>query len=173
MTVLEALKPPVRQMSRYFNETSLRRDILNRVGAHIDEKTKVVIGHSLGCVVAYEALWELADSRSRNNVDLLLTVGSPLGLPPIYNRLRRRPHGPPTGIRSWVNIVDPNDIVAAAHDHAKLFPDPHRGDVARRTEMTGKPLSVDNGSAPHAGTHYLIKQVCAFHIAKALDPPPS
>ena len=168
---LGVVKPPVRQLSRYFVEPGLRRGILTRVGAHIDEGTKVVIAHSLGCVVAYEALWERADDPHRSSsTALLLTIGSPLGLGPIHRKLFRRPLGPPAGVRGWVNIADPTDFVAAHHDHARLFPDPHREDPARRTEMTGVPLPVDNGAEPHTGTHYLTKKVCAYHVAKALDP---
>lgn len=46
-------------------------DALETMGA------RVVIAHSLGSVVAYEALWDRPDLE----VDLLVTLGSPLALP--------------------------------------------------------------------------------------------
>ncbi|MEU7857929.1 hypothetical protein [Nonomuraea sp. NPDC049141] len=74
---------------------------------------RVVIAHSLGSVVAYETLWANPDLE----VDLLLTLGSPLGmrnvvferlLPAPINGLGRRP----TGVKRWVNIADKDDIAA-------------------------------------------------------------
>ncbi|MEU3891842.1 hypothetical protein [Streptomyces sp. NPDC029041] len=169
LSALGAAKPPVRQISRYFGEARIRRDVLDRVHKYLDAGTKVVIGHSLGCVVAYEALWERADAGHRKGPELLLTLGSPLGIHPVRRQLARRPYGPPTGLRRWANFADPDDIVAAHHDHTKLFPDPHHHDPDRRTEMTAKPVTVDNGSSPHTGTHYLVKKGCALRIAEALD----
>ncbi|GLZ38743.1 hypothetical protein Acsp05_23670 [Actinokineospora sp. NBRC 105648] len=46
----------------------------------------VVIAHSLGSVVAYEALW-----NSGATVDLLITLGSPLALPNVGTHVRLRP----------------------------------------------------------------------------------
>ncbi|WP_405515344.1 hypothetical protein [Streptomyces canus] len=168
LTTLGMVRSPVRQIARYFGEEPIRREILNRVHRHLDADTKVVIGHSLGCVVAYEALWERADAGQRKGPELLLTLGSPLGLHPVHRLLQRRPQGPPTGLRRWANFADPDDFVAAHHDHTKLFPDPHRDDPDRRTEMTATPTTVDNGSSPHAGTHYLIKKGCARRIEEVL-----
>ncbi|MEU3214738.1 serine peptidase [Streptomyces sp. NPDC006971] len=82
-------------------------DALETTGA------RVVIAHSLGSVVAYEALWDRPDLE----VDLLVTLGSPLALPhavlprlwpaPVNGRGAR-----PPGVARWVNLADPGDIVA-------------------------------------------------------------
>ena len=74
---------------------------------------RVVIAHSLGSVVTYEAL----HTRPDLSVDLLLTLGSPLGMPDVvYNRLQ-----PPTisgqsqrppGVSNWINLADPGDLIA-------------------------------------------------------------
>ena len=76
-------------------------------------KARVVIAHSLGSVVAYEALWANPDL----DVELLITLGSPLGMrnvvfehllpTPINGRGER-----PKGVRHWVNISDKDDIAA-------------------------------------------------------------
>ncbi|MEU7894768.1 hypothetical protein AB0B45_18145 [Nonomuraea sp. NPDC049152] len=74
---------------------------------------KVVVAHSLGSVVAYETLHANPDIE----VDLLITLGSPLGmrnvvfehlLPAPVNGLGERPKG----VRRWVNIADKDDIAA-------------------------------------------------------------
>ncbi|MET7301205.1 hypothetical protein [Embleya sp. NPDC005575] len=74
---------------------------------------RVVIAHSLGSVVAYEALW----ARPDLSVDLLVTLGSPLALPhAVLPRLRPAPvdgrGARPPGVARWVNLADPGDIVA-------------------------------------------------------------
>ncbi|MFS4093029.1 hypothetical protein [Streptomyces sp. AF1A] len=76
------------------------------------ERPRVVVAHSLGSVVAYEALWTTPDVP----IDLLLTLGSPLGMPRIvFDRLTpsagARGRRPPN-VRRWVNIADPGDVVA-------------------------------------------------------------
>lgn len=73
----------------------------------------VVIAHSLGSVVTYEALW--ADPSLR--VDLLVTLGSPLGMRNVvFERLLPAPVGGrgerPPGVGRWVNIADKDDIAA-------------------------------------------------------------
>ena len=74
---------------------------------------RVVIAHSLGSVVAYEALWARPDLE----IDLLVTLGSPLALPhAVLPRLSPTPldgrGARPPGVARWVNLADPGDIVA-------------------------------------------------------------
>jgi hypothetical protein len=74
---------------------------------------KVVIAHSLGSVVAYEALWADPDLR----VDLLVTLGSPLGMRNVvFERLLPAPVNGrgerPPGVGRWVNVADKDDIAA-------------------------------------------------------------
>ncbi|MFF5205961.1 hypothetical protein [Streptosporangium sp. NPDC000396] len=74
---------------------------------------KVVIAHSLGSVVTYETLWANPDLE----VDLLITLGSPLGMRNvIFERLSPAPvngrGARPRQVRRWVNIADKDDIAA-------------------------------------------------------------
>ncbi|GAA3069148.1 hypothetical protein [Streptosporangium carneum] len=76
-------------------------------------RPKVVIAHSLGSVVAYETLWANPDLR----VDLLVTLGSPLGMRNvIFERLLPAPVNgqgrKPPGVGRWVNVADKDDIAA-------------------------------------------------------------
>lgn len=82
----------------------------------------VLIAHSLGTVVAYEALWAHPDL----SVDLLITLGSPLGMNEVvYQRLTPAPsgarHGRPPGVRRWINIADIGDLVAVPADLSRRF----------------------------------------------------
>ncbi|MEV4319664.1 serine peptidase [Actinocrispum sp. NPDC049592] len=85
---------------------------------------RVVIAHSLGSVVAYEALW----SDPALEVDLLVTMGSPLAMPrAIYHRLEPAPPANgtltprPPGVRRWVNLADPGDVCAVPRWLKRFF----------------------------------------------------
>ncbi|GAB3836036.1 hypothetical protein ACFPIJ_33305 [Dactylosporangium cerinum] len=77
----------------------------------LEHEPQVVIAHSLGSIVAYEAL----HANPSLAVDLLVTVGSPLAMPDVvYPRLRPAAltGTRPAGVRRWVNIADVGDLVA-------------------------------------------------------------
>ncbi|MEU2182216.1 serine aminopeptidase domain-containing protein [Streptomyces thermolilacinus] len=95
----------------------------------------VVVGHSLGSVVAYEVLAE----RGRP-VDLFVTLGSPLGVTEVQDLLAAPPAVPP-GTALWLNASDARDLVALDHTL--------RPDYAPRGRVTD--LLVANGSASHHG----------------------
>jgi hypothetical protein len=87
------------------------------------QEPAVVIAHSMGSIVTYETLWAEPDLT----VDLLVTVGSPLGLRGvILERLDPAPDdargGRPPGVKQWVNIADPGDLCAVPRWLARTFP---------------------------------------------------
>jgi hypothetical protein len=87
-----------------------KQHVLSDVGASI-AGADVVVAHSLGSLVAYEALW-----KYRTEIPLLITLGSPLAMPMIFPRLTPGPieklGSRPPGVKRWVNIADPEDFVA-------------------------------------------------------------
>lgn len=80
----------------------------------IDSPT-VIVGHSLGSVVAYN----VAVNRKPSVTTLLLTVGSPLGLPAVRSNLV--PLKNPSGNKGWTNAYDPRDVVALYPLNKKHF----------------------------------------------------
>ena len=77
------------QAVRYLTEPDIRKAAIAAVRAHLDDDTRVVLAHSLGSVVAYEAL------RNRSQpLPLLITIGSPLGLPSVIRHLQQPPTYP-------------------------------------------------------------------------------
>jgi hypothetical protein len=77
----------------------------------------LLIGHSMGSVISYDALWELSHRHGNTvSVDLLLTMGSPLGQRFIQKRVKghdrtgreRYPHN----IRRWQNLTAIGDLSA-------------------------------------------------------------
>jgi len=77
----------------------------------------LLIGHSLGSVIAYDTLWELSHlEQLPGKVDLFLTLGSPLGMNYVQRRLmghnQKGEREYPNNIRHWVNISSVGDITA-------------------------------------------------------------
>jgi hypothetical protein len=75
----------------------------------------VVISHSMGTVIAYDCLKRVADCP---RVDALMTIGSPLGLDEVQDKLQpgwSREDGFPSATLKdrWVNVFDRLDVVAA------------------------------------------------------------
>jgi alpha/beta hydrolase family protein len=150
----------LRQVTRYLKDDDVRDQAIASVLDLVDERTRVIVGHSLGSVVAYEAALELDQP-----LPLLLTLGSPLGLENIvYRKLRRQPPPFPPQVRRWVNVADRDDFIAAVPDLAPLFtagmPDGASFDV---------PQLVDNGAKPHTAAFYLTKAVVGQALAEALS----
>jgi hypothetical protein len=139
----------LKQVSRFLTDSSVKQDVLARVNEEVDADTRVLIGHSLGSVVAYEYLCRYQPS----SVELLVTLGSPLGIPNlVFDRLTPCPVAGsgawPGALAAWVNVADPDDIVALRKDLAPLFPGPSHGEAVLDRR-------VDNGGEPHAVDRYL------------------
>ena len=117
-----AVKSTVRETERYFRN-------IDGIGSHVRELVKaplrrllaegdrvLLIGHSLGSVIAYDALWELTHQEQHTGqVDLFLTIGSPLGMNFVQDRLlgfRNHERRYPCNIRRWVNIAAHGDLTA-------------------------------------------------------------
>jgi len=83
------------------------RDSLSAV-----EPPVIVIGHSLGSIIAYDVLREQGSSSLE--VPLFVTVGSPLGVTEVQD-LVERPLEVPESVAAWRNASDARDLVALDH----------------------------------------------------------
>lgn len=119
----------------------LRRYLRNRndIAEHTRQMLKVplraaaeakrpilLIAHSMGSVIAWDSLWQMArDDRDDVTIDLLLTMGSPLGQRFIQRRLlgneERGDERFPKGIRRWSNLSAVGDLTAVDPDLADDF----------------------------------------------------
>jgi len=147
------------QVSRYFTDEAVRTAAQKQVMHLVDERTKVVIGHSLGSVVAYEVAHSLGQA-----LPLLITLGSPLGLQSIvYQRLRPQPPGYPPAVQHWVNVADRDDLVAAEPDLIPFF-----GSALPAGATFDGAFTADNSSDPHNAEFYLGKRRVAEAVRSAL-----
>lgn len=152
----------LQQVRRYMTEPEIRRAVQDKVSAEVGEDTRVVVGHSLGSVVAYEALC----ASPGWPVQALVTLGSPLGIRNlIFDRLVPAPMPResgklagawPGGVRAWTNVADGGDEVALVKDLRPLF--------GRRVAC----YLVHNGSHAHDVRPYLTAAETGAAIAAGL-----
>lgn len=103
----------LRQVRRYLYDPVIKKQVDEQVDAAMDPQCRILIGHSLGSVVAREYVRRHPEHR----LDLLLTAGSPLGLRMVRSRLpdpEFAAAAPPAQLGEWVNVRDPRDPVASA-----------------------------------------------------------
>lgn len=147
----------LRQVRRYLTEPALRQAVQSRVAACVTSETRVVVAHSLGSVVAYEAMCANPSWTGLR----LITVGSPLGIRNlVFDRLIPEPvlgqgRWPPSAA-SWVNIADRGDVVALNKTLNPLF----SGQVTD--------VLVNNGARAHDMRPYLTARETGHAIAEAL-----
>jgi hypothetical protein len=101
----------VRPGERYHVQQEIRRRF-QEAAASASSSPHVVVAHSMGTVISYDNLKRVASSPE---IDGLITLGSPLGLDEIQDKLRpewTRDTGYPDKVDRWVNIYDRFDPVA-------------------------------------------------------------
>jgi hypothetical protein len=137
----------LRQVRRYLADRAVKSAVDGIVDRAVPGACRVLVGHSLGSVVAAEFLRR----HPEHTIELFLTVGSPLGLRMVQSRLpvpfygADQPAGIPAGTTAWVNVRDPRDPVTCAGPLGRRWP----GIVDR---------VVDNGrKEPHSVWRYLSK----------------
>jgi|NGEPerStandDraft_6_1074524.scaffolds.fasta_scaffold81105_2 hypothetical protein len=158
-----ALLFDLRQVRRYFQEPEVRQAAQQALAAAMTPEVRVVVGHSLGSVVAYETLC----AHPAWSVEMLLTLGSPLGIRHlIFDRLQPAPalgspDDPqgiwPESVGRWVNIADKGDVVALEKDLRRRF----------GSRVDG--YLVSNGATAHGIRPYLTAAETGRAIVQGLD----
>ena len=117
------VKLSIRETNHYFgnhdNTACLIRQLQKvplRTAAERGEHV-LLIGHSMGSIIAYDSLWELQYLEGFEAcTDTFLTLGSPLGMNYVQRRLRghdaRHLGHYPCNFRHWINISSRGDLVA-------------------------------------------------------------
>ena len=121
-----------------------------------DDEEVVVIGHSLGSIIAYSMLRE--GGRIDRPVKALITIGSPLGVTAIRQALGPISH--PPHVASWFNAYDVRDSIALVPLDKRNF------DVQPSIKNYG---GVENDSYNHHSiSGYLSDRAVATKIIKEL-----
>jgi hypothetical protein len=144
-----------REAHRYLYVPECREAARTIVAEAIENhRPSILLAHSLGSVVAYEAL-----HHTDLKVDCLVTLGSPLGLPgAIFDLLEPQPidrlGNKPPGVGQWINIADVGDLVAVPRRLGDRFP------VDQHAEVTISALDF----------HTMGSYLSSGHTLSALEP---
>jgi hypothetical protein len=97
---------------RYPVQTEIRNRFLAGLKAGADNRPHIVVSHSMGTVIAYDCLKRVPSCPP---VDGLMTVGSPLAIDEVQDKLKpewTRSDGFPAKVNgSWINVYDSLDPV--------------------------------------------------------------
>ncbi len=153
----ETQQRSMEQLGRYFLEPTTAERVHDRVHQVLGEDTRVVVAHSMGTVIAYEALRDRADLH----VEQFITLGSPLGTDLVLGQLfPTRGDGPapwPAGVARWTNVAAEGDLATMG---APRLADHFGPDV--RDEY------VFNGRHPHDIEPYLTAAETGRAVARGL-----
>jgi len=116
------LRSTAEETNRYFhNEDNIACKIREILKQELRSMLKnndhvLLIGHSMGSIIAYDSLWELSHLENLPGKLDFLTLGSPLGMNYVQHRLKGNNYCGkkkyPTNIRNWVNISSEGDVTA-------------------------------------------------------------
>lgn len=124
-------------------ESTVYDQIQHRFRQALERRPDIVIGHSLGSVIAYEGL-----CQSPHKVSTLLTVGSPIGVRKlIYDRLRpaeAEPRSAPN-VGDWINVSNLADaMVVPVPRISELFRGPVSDVVIRHGDLGLRSLTKNH-----------------------------
>jgi hypothetical protein len=176
------VKAMIQDTLRYFENTQgiadrIRGLVKNEVEqARARSDAVCVVSHSMGSVIAYEALWSLTHEDGRPAaVDLFLTLGSPLGMNYVQKRLLGLRDGTrryPEGIGEWVNVSAVGDLVSVDEHIEDDFSAMVKQGGARRIRDIHHDVYTafrnDQGLNPHRSYGYLVHPEVGGVIARYL-----
>lgn len=146
-------------------QQTIRKRFVDAVCGQDVSRPHIVVSHSMGTVIAYDCLKRVAACA---NVDGLITIGSPLGLDEIQDKLHpewTRANGFPREkvAKDWINIYDRLDPVCG-------FDPQLANDYRERDAGVVKDLVVENdGAWRHSATKYLRQRVFRDSLRSMLE----
>jgi len=99
----------VQQVDGYLTRPHIRQAVDDIVRPYLLRGSTVVVGHSLGTIVAYLLLRQAGEGA---DIPLFVTLGSPLGISAVKGHLRPPALRVPEGVTKWLNGTDERDYVA-------------------------------------------------------------
>ena len=143
------------QVRRYVRNEPLRGAVLRHLLDQDFGREVILIGHSLGSVIAIDLLDHLPDSV---HVRRFITIGSPANAPSLHEgseRLLKR--FPYARVDDWSNIFNPGDLVTGGRGLASTFP-------------AAQDFAIDLGLFEHGAGSYLGHPAVAGLVAQVFYP---
>lgn len=145
---------------------SIRNRLKQELVKHKNDEI-FLIAHSMGSIIAYDVLMQLGNSIKINT---LVTIGSPLGVPFIYNKIKEetsqthldKMRVPVCITGGWYNFADPKDKLAVNYKLEELFV-PNKNGVSAKSSLVKNDYKSKEGANPHKSFGYLrTRQVAAL-----------
>jgi hypothetical protein len=141
----------------------IRKRLLDEIDKAKNAGPVVVVSHSMGTMVAYDVIRNCPECPP---VDLLITLGSPLGITEVQDELIAEGEDevdfPAERLKKWINIYDPLDPVCGADPRIS-------NDFAARKGRKIVDVKESNwGSWRHTITHYLSGTLLRKHLREAI-----
>lgn len=141
----------------------------------LDKNEQVlIIGHSLGSVIVYDALWELSHNEVHPGKVDFLSLGSPLGLKFVQNKLQGRQYPKenrfPLNIYRWINLSSVGDTTSVDRCFNDDFADMLKYGLVESIEDHCQGIynfyRNDDGLDCHCSYGYLVNPAVGEIIAK-------
>ncbi len=154
------------ELARYLSDEGVRERVLDRVqGACAGASDVLLIGHSMGAVIALDALHSAWADEARH----FLSIGAPLGDAAIYHAIGLRDWTRfPQRCQRWVNVAAEDDHIAHHNALSASFPCLYGGAV--------EDIAIENffvhplyGANPHKSYGYLDHPKVGGVIAEWLE----
>lgn len=155
----------LRDLIKYWEEAggSIRECFQGVLLRHIERQRDtdmLVVAHSMGSIVAYDAINDWAESPLEERPLTLITIGSPLGILRVREKLRPPPGMtsatfPSSRVKAWFNLADPKDRVAHLAYLAPYFKDRNREKRIVDTFVANDFRDLDGKKNAHKSFGYL------------------
>lgn len=155
----------VKDVSAYFYDQEQRKAIQERFRSLLNPEggPYFVIAHSLGTVISYDIMRELAAGGGAQ-APYYITLGSPLGIDEVQDNLPK-PLRIPAPVKSWDNFADLLDPVAFDKSLSDEFSP--TGKISDDIVINRDSLRL-SGFNPHSATGYLATKNVQTRVRKIL-----
>ena len=161
------------------NPDSLVKDEIRLKLINILKKYKgddiLLITHSMGSIISYDVL---IHSEKDVTIDSLITMGSPLGIPFMIDRLKnefstvpgdeKRLRTPENILSEWINLADPADKLAQKAGMRKIFKMNSR-EIAPEIKLIFNDYESEGIENPHKSFGYLRTPELAHIVNEFLN----
>ena len=111
------LERELKDLAAYYDDAGFRDTVRARLKDKLQEykgSRIMLIGHSMGSIIAYDVLRRLGRDDPQFRVDHFVTIGSPLGMPHVKYKIQQENDlvRTPSIVARWTNFADRRDVVA-------------------------------------------------------------
>ncbi len=170
------------ELDIYLNEkTDLENGIAIPVKEVINERLKfelkqhrgesiMIIAHSMGSIIAYDVLTGM---ENEIEIDTLITIGSPLGVPYIVEKIKsdelKKLKTPEAVKKLWLNLADPEDKLAVNYELNKIF-SPNSSGVSPKGMLIKNNYEINGDANPHKSFGYLRTPELSYAVKDFTEP---